>query len=156
MRGGMVADHHATWRDVREGARCRYERSAVTDARSYMKHGKMEAERKSKEESRETRPKQMNISENGNARTPSSDATSDTSLAEKPIDAASPPVCRSCRRSLSAFTGNDTEVNSVGTVQRTKKHVSHAVHALRYHTGAGNAQKERRRTLLRSRAGHNH
>ena len=48
-------------------------------------------------------------------RTPSSEATSDTSLAEKPMDSASPPDCRSCKRSLSALTGNGTDVNSVGT-----------------------------------------
>ena len=54
-------------------------------------------------------------------RTPSSEATSDTSLAEKPMDAASPPDCRSCKRSLSALTGNGTDVNSVGTAKSKDK-----------------------------------
>ena len=51
-------------------------------------------------------------------RTPSSEATSETSLAEKPMDAASQPDCRSCKRSLSALTGNGTDVNSVGTAKK--------------------------------------
>lgn len=79
--------------------------------------------------------------------TPSSEARSET-LDPSPITADSPPVWRSCKSNLRAFTGNGIDLNSGGATIEKKKEVRDYHHA--------NTIDQQQRTLFRPRSCHDH